>query len=89
MAKPVCSIIIVAIGLGRSTDYACPEKLRGKRCRQTSWSGRGRVPETNLGHPRRHPATVCANALTAASKDAFDFLVSHGPPSLDPHRWPR
>lgn len=50
MAKPVCSIIIVAIGLGRSADYACPEKLRGKRCRQTSWSGRGRVPETNLGH---------------------------------------
>lgn len=41
------------------------EGLRGKRCRQTSWSGRGKVPETNLGHPRPQPATVCANALTA------------------------
>lgn len=88
MATPVCSIITAAIVLDRLTDYVCPEGLRGKRCRQTSWSGRGKVPETNLDHPRRRPATVCASALTAASKNAFKFLVSHGP-SLDLHRWPR
>lgn len=68
-----------------SERLAWQEKQAGVLVRQ-----RGKVPETNLGTSTAATRHLLCKRFdgTAASKDAFVFLVSHGP-SLDPHRSPR